>query len=50
MIVLVFLLSFLWPYVRLPFDTSITIQGEDYLHNLHNPLNDSVADEITFLI
>ena len=42
LIVLVFLLSFLWPYVRLPFDTSITIQGEDYLPNLHHPLNDSV--------
>ena len=42
LIVLVFLLSFLWPHVRLPFDTSITIQGEDYLPNLHNPLNDTV--------
>jgi len=42
LIVLVFLLSLLWPYIKLPFDTSITIQGEDYLPNLHNPLNDSV--------
>ncbi len=42
LIALVFLLSFLWPYIKLPFDTSITIRGEDYLPNLHNPLNDSV--------
>ena len=42
LIVLVFLLSFLWPYIKLPFDTSVTIQGGDYLPNLHNSLNDPV--------
>ena len=42
MIVLIFLLSFLWPYIKLPFDTSITIEGGDYLPNLHSSLNDPV--------
>ena len=39
---LVFLLSFLWEYIRVPFDSSINIHGEDYTSNLHSPLNDSI--------
>ena len=41
-IISVFLLSLLWEYIRIPFNSSINIKGEDYLPNLHNPTNDSI--------
>ncbi|WP_435149488.1 hypothetical protein [Candidatus Pelagibacter bacterium nBUS_32] len=35
-------MTLVWPYVKLPYDTSIAIQGQDYPLNLYNPLNDSL--------
>lgn len=35
-------MSYFWEYIKIPFDTSITIKGEHYLPQLHNPLNDSI--------
>ena len=35
-------MSYFWEFIKIPFDTSITIKGEHYLPQLHNPLNDSI--------
>lgn len=35
-------MSYFWEFIKIPFDTSITINGEHYLPQLHNPLNDSI--------
>ena len=35
-------MSYFWEYIKIPFDNSITIKGEHYLPQLHNPLNDSI--------
>ncbi len=41
-IISVFFLSLLWESIKIPFDPLISINGEDYLPNLHNPSNDSI--------
>ena len=41
-IISVSFLSLLWDSIKIPFDPLITIKGEDYLPNLHNPSNDSI--------
>ena len=42
LIFLIFLVSYFWEKISIPFDQSIIIKGEDYLPQLHNPLNDSI--------
>ena len=41
MVFFIFLSSLIWENIKLPFDTDKNIHGQQYLKNLHNPLNDS---------
>ncbi len=38
----VFFATIIWEFIKIPYDISNQIAGEDYLKNLHNPLNDSL--------
>ena len=38
----IFFVTIIWEFIKIPYDVSMQIEGESYLKNLHNPLNDSL--------
>jgi len=38
----IFIVSIAWEYIRLPFNIEKSLPGQDYLPNLHSPMNDSL--------
>jgi len=42
LILFIFLASIFWEYIKIPYNYSKDIPGQDYLKNFHNPWNDSL--------
>ena len=42
LILFIFLASIIWEYIKLPYNYSKDIPGQDYLKNFHSPWNDSL--------
>lgn len=46
----IFLSSLIWEHIKLPFNVEKSLPGQEYLKNLHNPLNDSIRFIVFILL